>query len=503
MHMFGAIQIPLADLRFFVSETTGRLTLPSWPLADPTRHFVRGTGPVRRRKRGGAAEWIGESLYCDARHAVVFPAGPGQAKEEAGSGLNLTPLFRRFLATGRSSWPGAVARMDIGFKVRGRTDTGRITTQILPSPRHAAHAIAMAQIMVPPRNQARSALTSGPALAAKVLHETTSTSQPLAERQLWWVQAGCPLILIEAPFERRYLTALEPALEVGKAAQRSHEAVALHHFSYIESGRYRIPVWTLFYGRDIPPEKLRLLRIHLWRIHSEREVLRLVLAECIQHRLDPSNPALRDYLARQSSTLRQATKEGFPQASLLSHAYSLDSLVNTGEIAELREILHDVSPGLASSVMPLVHMTEESPPKPIYIVTVHGDLQVADTIDNTGVQRIDRPGQLGAVISGQASVSGGTFQGSSTKVMQVLQTVDLTELARELQSLAIELERRMVTPEQHADVKMVREAGERAIKGDRSWVARYLERVGKWVLNVGTEVGTDLAVAVIKAAIGI
>ena len=263
-------------------------------------------------------------------------------------------------------------------------------------------------------------------------------------------------------------------------------------------------MWTLFCGRGLSHERLRLLRIHLWRIHNEREVLRVVLAECLQRRLDPSHPILRDYLARQTSTLRQATKEGFPQADLLSHAYALDSLVNTGEITELREILHDVSPGLASSVMPLVHVTQDSPPKPIYIVTVHGDLQLAETIENTGAQRIEHSGEIGTVVGGQASITGGSFQGGgSTQILNVLQTADMVKLAHELERLSLELDRRAMIEGDRADAERLRQAGMSAQKGARNSVARHLRRVGKWALSVGTEIGTDLAVAVIKAAIGI
>jgi hypothetical protein len=147
--MFAAVQIPLADLRHFVSEPTGRLLVPPWPLADPSKHFVRAVGPIRERRRGGVSEWIGESLYCDARHAVVFPKR-GMLEHAGYKSAYLTPLYRRFLAFGRAQWPGTVARLDIGFKVSGLDDNGRVTGRILPTPGQAAFAAATVILRVPP-----------------------------------------------------------------------------------------------------------------------------------------------------------------------------------------------------------------------------------------------------------------------------------------------------------------------------------------------------------------
>jgi hypothetical protein len=289
--------------------------------------------------------------------------------------------------------------------------------------------------------------------------------------------------MIEAPFTRRFLASLNPAVNVREATATNHAAEIFQHFSYIQVEQYRVPVWTLFYGRDVSREKLRLMRIHLWRIHNEREVLKVVLSECIQHHLDPSHPALRDYLARQSATLRQSQKEGFPQASLLSHAYALDELVHRTEITELGGILRDVSPGLAASVLPLTASSSESPPSPVFI-TVNGNLQVAGTI------------------GGHASVTDSSFRGNETQVVQTLHHADLDRLADELSSLTAALNRGSPGQDQQADIKRVRQAEKAARRGRKRAVLRHLARTGKWVQEVAAQVGAELVVAVIKATTG-
>ncbi len=244
-----------------------------------------------------------------------------------------------------------------------------------------------------------------------------------------------------------------------------------------------------------------MLRIHLWRLHNEREVLKLVLAACIQGRLDPSQAALRDYLARQSASLRQTTREGLPQASLLSHAYALDSLVNASEIGVLSALLSDVSPGLAASVAPLTKDTSSAPGQ-VIIITTKGDVQVAQNIENNNAsQDIHPAGPVGAIIGGNASVSGGNFQGSGVQNIGILDRVDLTQLATELQQLAAALSREATTPEQQAAADEVKQAEQAAKSGDKNSVWTHLARAGKWALNVAVQIGVGVAVAVLTAAV--
>jgi hypothetical protein len=494
------VQIPLADLRHFVPDQTGRLTAPPWPLADPSKDFVRAVGPVRRRQRGGAPEWIGEDLYCDARRAVIFP--PGRSlQHQASLAIHLSPQYRRFLATGRFKWPTAVARVDVGFLVRFRNPNGRVTSRTLPVPRDAALAAATVTMRIPPDNRLRMLLDAGGAFADRVRVVTTSLKNPPSDVNKWWVQAGCPLVLVEAPFARSFLKALDPPVDADAVMAKTRDATAFHHFSYLEYGHHRIPVWTLFCNPDLSAVKLRLLRIHLWRLHNEREVLKLVLAACIQGRLDPSQAALRDYLARQSASLRQPTREGLPQASLLSQAYALDSLVNANDIGLLSELLRDVSPGLEASVALLAKAASVAPGQ-VTIIAANGDVQVARNIENNDARQDIHPsGPVGAIISGNASVSGGNFQGSGVQNISVLDGVDLQRLASQLEQLAAALTQRASTPDQVAAAEQVKKAEGAAREGDMKAVWAHLKKVGQWALDIATQIGVGLAVAVIAAAI--
>jgi hypothetical protein len=497
--MFVTVQIPIADMRRFVNDETGRLALPPWPLADPAKHFVRAVGPVRRRRRGGVPEWVGESLYCDARHALVF-ADHGALRHQLGDQVYLTPLYRRFVATGRVKWSDSVARIDVGFRVSGRNPNGRLTGRRLPLPGQAALAALTVEARIPPNDKSRLVVNAGGLIAERIREVTTSLTAPPVHDRSWWVQSGSPLVLVEAPFKPEWLGLLRPPMDIGTPSPGNNDALALHHFSHIEYQGSMIPVWTLFYSETIPSETLRLLRIHLWRLHNEHEVLRLVLAACIQGLLDPAQSTLRDYLARQSNALRQPTREGFPQSDILSRAYAIDSLVNASYIEELKTILSDVSPGLAASVQPLIENKGTTLVQALYI-TNYGEVKVVENTDNRDFSQNIEGGSVGAVISGQASVSGGNFQGSGTQNIQILDHVDMSKLSDELARLVTELSQKAATPDQRADVELVRGAADAAQQGDKKSVWGFLKRVGQWVLDNATQIGVTVAATVIAAAI--
>lgn len=497
--MFVTVQIPIADMRHFVAEETGRLALPPWPLADPAKHFVRAVGPVRRRRRGGVPEWVGESLYCDARHALVF-ADHGAPRHQLSDQIHLAPLYRRFVATGRMKWSGAVARVDVGFTASGRSSNGRVTSRMLPLPGQAALAAATVEARIPPNDRSRPVVNAGGLIAERIREVTTSLATPPVQARHWWVQSGTPLVLVEAPFKPEWLARLKPPVNVSTPSPENNDALALHHFSHIEYQGFVIPVWTLFYSDKISSETLRLLRIHLWRLHNEHEVLRLVLAACIQGQLDPAQPTLRDYLARQSSALRQPMREGFPQSDILSRAYAIDALVNADYIQDLNAILSDVSLGLAAAVRPLIENTGATPAQAMYI-TNYGEVKVVENTDNRDFSQHIEGSNVGAVVGGAASVSGGNFQGSGTQNIQILDNINMSELSDQLARLVTELGQKAATPDQRADVELVRGAADAARQGDKKSVWGFLQRVGKWVLDNATQIGVGVAAAVIAAAI--
>lgn len=116
--MFLVIQFPFVDTRRFVSGQTGRLIRPDWPIPDVDKDFIRSSGLVRPRLRGGSAQWAGEEIYGEASAALKFPDRLGQIAITANKVRgNIDFAFRRFYSD------GIVARMEVGFKLDLRTST--------------------------------------------------------------------------------------------------------------------------------------------------------------------------------------------------------------------------------------------------------------------------------------------------------------------------------------------------------------------------------------------
>jgi hypothetical protein len=478
--LFVSVQFPLADLRPFLDGDTGRLSSPPWPLIDPTRHFIRSIGAARERPRGGVAEWLGEGVYCDAAKMLRLEhpaAGP--------AGVTLRPVFRRLFVSGHPDWAGALARLDAGFRLRPN-HRRHDSTYRQADPLEAAGAVLRHPVTVRGRPGEPTPLMSAGGRLARLLRYATTRTAPAVTSRDWWVQAGRPLVLIE---------------RVADAS--GHPYLAHHAVATFESERQRVPVWIVDYSPSANRGSVRSIRIHLWRLHQEREILRLVLAACLQKLLNPhGNRALRDYLARQSNRLRRARLDGLPQRSLLTYASTIDTLVNEQDLATLEELLDAFGPGLRFSILDLATAAATTAPREVNIYYLpNGQMTVTDNSQN-----VSGNANAGALIGGSATVSGGSFQGAGTQHTtwdQQAATFDLTRLAEELSQLRTALRSAATDPAHDVIVAELAQAELAATANDRPKLRDHLAKTGKWALTTATAIGTTVAAAAIKAATGL
>ena len=476
--MFVTVQFPMADLRPFL-EGTGRLNAPPWPLAEPARHFVRSLGGVQKRRRGGLTEWVGEDVYCDVRSGFSLELPSGAFRQ-----VGLRPLWRRYYATGGFHWPGVVTRMEVGFAAR--------IPRSLPSGMLSIAARNMAELTV--NVPAAVASTPRPAplgtcgsrLARLLLAATTSHSAAAPPRN-WWMRAGQPIALAEIP----------------AAPGESTSTLAVQELHTLRVDNVEIPLWVLHYGPGTDRGELRRLRIHLWRIHQEREVLRIALAACLEKRLDPTtSPALRDYLAQQSKWLGKARTEGFPQRELLSHAYRLDALVEPGGLEKLKSMLSQLGPGLVHSVVSVAGQNAGSAHATNVIVYQSGGRMVVH--EGSG-QHVDvGGGTVGNIVGGDVDNSMLVGVQNVTDSWKTFAAgTDMKQLAEELAVLRASLKQQAVTPEHDIAVAEIAKA-EVAAAAEKPEEARSaLKKAGTWAFGVATSIGVAFAAGAIKAATGL
>jgi hypothetical protein len=512
--VFACVQIPIADLRQFVVGPTGRLSAPPWPLPDPGRHFIRAFGAVRERPRGGVDEWFGEDFHCNASGALKFPYNEAPFKGSEG-GIILRPIYRRYFAGGHPRWAGAIARVDLGFNpywprqtIQGRAD------YLQPDPIDVARSCLTLTMTVPGiTSKPREVAVIGNAVAKKLLNATTSQKLAPALVSSWWVTAGTPLVLVEA---YGHSDKIAKILNASEKPEETAEPVAAHEALEIEYRGRRIPVWVVYYDNSIDMPTFRRLRIHLWRLHNEREVLRLTLAAIIEDKIDPgTSPALKDYLARQSDRLHRHYVDGFVQRDILQYAYSLDRLVSADHISKLQRIIESVSPGVASAVFPLANGSDKEPSisegQSITVVYA-GDGNIINTQKGQiamgeNPQNILNTGNAG-IISGRDTVaSNAVGKGDQTVTQtwtQFAETVDIKQLSAELESLRAELRSQAGSdPDHDIAIAEIAQAEKAAAEGDKSSLRDHLARAGKWCLGVAKQIGMLVAAAAIAAAMGI
>jgi len=479
--MFVTVQFPMADLRPFVAGT-GRLDVPPWPLAEPSRHFVRSLGGVHKRRRGGIDEWVGEDVYCNVRNGVHLELAPGDFQQ-----IGLRPLWKRMYVTGGLRWSGVVARLDVGFAAR--------LPRSLPAGIRSVRARNLADLSINIPTSVSSAPGKRAPLGAcgrrvaDLLLLATTRHAASAERESWWLAPGRPIALVEIP----------------SADGPAGPTVAVQELATLRLEGAELPLWILHYRPGLDRGELRRLRIHLWRLHQEREVLKIVLRACLARRLDPAaDPGLRDYLAGQSKRLGKMRADGFPQRELLNRAYRMDALVDPGELVTLKRMLGDLGPGLMHSVTSVAGPFGDGEPARsgrFLFQQIGGKIVVQD-----GGQHIEVDGgsSVGNIVGGNVENSSlHAIQNATDSWMSFTAGHDMGRLAQELSELRASLKSRAVEPAHDIVVAEVAQAELALTAGKPEEARTALQKAGTWALGIATSIGATVAAAAIKAAAGI
>ncbi len=351
--MVVAVQFPFSDARRFVSEETNRLLVPRWPLANAGSEFVRSFGQVRRRLRGGVENWSGEELYCVADRALHFdPPLSRQRLDTAAASLKATCIFRRFFSDGV-----VVSRLESAFWFEAPSGTPALEGQHCLKLIESCYAL---RTRVPSTNgppQNCELLDSARFLAALYLAANTRRigGKP-AQTEPYWFVARDPLLLIQ--YGDSEIASLP---KFSSAAMDMPEAGLQLHQCWVNRRGRMLSVWFLRVQPGANADVLRRLRIHLFRLHAERECLKEVLNLIAQKKItivpksDSSNE-LQDYLLESTRLLSSQTYYGFKQSELLQAVQGFDSIVNPGDrptlLSQLSMIRKNILTNIAEFTTP-------------------------------------------------------------------------------------------------------------------------------------------------------
>lgn len=352
--IFVGIGFPFIDVRDFVSSPTFQLTVPRFPLASPEREFIRSFGPLETRLGGGVDEWAGEDVYGRAATAIRFPNR--LERRNLGTGTvpyNVPFTFRRFYSDGR------IARLEVGIRLNASKASKpldpaacltilqnclNLDVKVLSSQRRTFTSCAL--------------INAGELLAEHYLRATTArTGGQLPPVEKWWFTAGSPVVLFHYR-PASLLAALPPHARTVQISEGQDFTIA-----NLRLLRDRKPVKVWLVGSDpgsSDTDRLRRLRIHLFRLHTEREglkeVLRLIRAQELTLPPGSSDP-IQEYLDTAITLLERPQRFGLDQAALVDSARYLHELIAPGEKTT---ILAQVKQARRNVVRKIERITEKS-----------------------------------------------------------------------------------------------------------------------------------------------
>jgi hypothetical protein len=329
--MLVTLQFPFADLRPFVDATTHRLLTPDWPTPRSGVDFVRLLGQVAERPFGGVKEWPGEHIFCNAARAIRFTSTFSKTTTR-GSRYGAA---RSFYCDG-----DGLARIEVGVEFRGKQPL--TLNELLAT----IHDVAALPVAVGRAGQLvkTELFGAGQALAKLMLHATTSRKagaefQPSA----WWLVACQSMMMIEYDADREPLPALP---EYRKLTHPKIVSTALDYGRMSMFGR-SVGVWLFGFRSATNAQDTQRLKIHIRRLHAQREVVKEVLRAIHTERISitrttkedgpevPSN-RLQRFLSETISRMERQEYSGMPQSELLQAAEEIQDSVTEGELTAIR-----------------------------------------------------------------------------------------------------------------------------------------------------------------------
>jgi len=429
--VFLVFQYPFADIRWFLGAESGRLTRPFWPLAKPEEDFVRSSGIVKSRRHGGAAEWAGEELYGDATSALRFPDHLGQMRFFNGKSItsNIYGTSRRYHSD------GMVARLEVGLHIRDSPYPScyRIKNNP-PSLLDQVQAIPVRVSDMKKQTHIVKLIEAGDILAEHYLAATTNCQlRPKIEPEPWWLCAGTPAIIAVHNNDKERL---ELEYRTRDVLQIPNTDIRLSH-ALLKFGDKECSAWFIDRGAGGFSEIARRLRIHLIRLHAERECLRLVLfhisdGEKLNFTTKPNlSDSIQLYLNNAIRAIEKPKRFGLNQLAIIETAQVAFDMVSAGYSTSLQHMRRQVA------------------------MKVKAYIQKANR-KVTIIQNIERHIMSTVIKQGNITVSGNFTMVTAKNIENSLNTTENNELDQELKSsleLAIKEVTRLINklPDREAD----------------------------------------------------
>ena len=483
------VQFSLTDIRRLAGYADELLTMPTWPIPNPEKDFVRGSGKVVHRRVSTQAFWPGEQYYQTLNNSILLPRVIRIKLHR--STICLIPVGKHnTIGEG-----GIVSKYEFAFRLTEIDPFRLISFSELD---HIVKTVLDTEIKV--RNMSYGYDTTTFANATKpltglhLLSTTSSNFLPLGQR--------AKLILPCIPQFYYKITSRDEIddsikIRILKSDPFSfRDASIMSNVEKIGACTYR--KWFYFFHGNgdsymYNSTEARALRINILRLHTEVETIKNILRSIAKKDISPdpytneSNylqsylNSIITYLTKSRESLELNSIEyskhvfnRFAPAELLNLDGKLKNLIDTINGLHLR-------PQIAEKTIQY-----------IFSQTIEGDNVMGNKVSVTG--------SAGVVVGGNSNIQNSTISNNERKLPEAY---DYAGLHNELIKLLAELQPQAKTAEEFGELAKVATAAEDAKAKNDSKLFSTLGTVGKWVTDTATKIGVSLVTDFVKHQAGI
>jgi hypothetical protein len=506
------MRVPVVDLRTLTYPGYSRgVRLPTtW---SENQDFVRYFGPVTKRIRGPVDPWPSERAFCRYDRALRFPASYPASLARDIPGLEFFGIKRRlYPATTRNDL------FHVDLQMVGRYSGFETTSPARGAPfrRHDStqlDLVATATVVLNAPTRVRlpgGVVTSqqlgrlGPPIA-RAFDAATTVGDVSGK-----VVCGAPAIAIEVDERDSVSTTWLGKWDVGDGLRLAARTVVF-------DGR-DINVFVVERLPQSDHRRARELRIHILRLHAEREYLRRMarllavdgfLERCKHSQVEHVQDALNQSLA----TLTRARSHGFSTAEMTT-AFVADRTLSGAELEVLIERIERFRPRIGRRLQQLLKLEETSEAKWREFVERNPEQRNFIYVREVHLSKYDQRGsQIGAA-GDQASARNFSFGGQLN--LEMMSPTDTEALQSALRTLrkhladqlltdsVIDVESEEISSTQIGEaIGAVSEAEAAIAAKDEERAQGALRRCGRWLASFAQGVGVELAAAVIRGALGL
>lgn len=406
----------------------------------PEHEFVRNFGAIRYRKKGGLEGWVGENEICEARKVFEFKKDLSIYLHGSSKKTHLRCIFKRLYFDGL-----AVGKFEVGLRLRRHLETHLKTIDAKEFIDHALGLPIKFRLDCAKKTDCE-LIHAGKGLANS--YRLATTQHPSSEGQSWWVEAGSPILFLEYQTDNiNFPYFINPVL------QKDLFQLSWCLIPYRDA-HYRL--WLLkidpqYRSEDPFYDVARSLRITLLRLNAEHECLRIILRHTEADRIDNLGDKFQHYL-----------NEATGRITKLENSTRKNSNDDVVDLA--RQAINKIQPGEQEKV--------ESKIKAIRLNIRRKEEAYANKDKNTPTAN----------------------------------PVNLVELANQLADLYQKIDQFATATNKNeiTSAKTNLESAEQeARKGNGEKTIMYLSKVGTWVLNIASTIGTSVLIDALKIALKI